>query len=127
MKNALLKCFLIWYLLAFTKVGEFYRVPYLVAHYTLHQQLNTTAGFLDFLSMHYSGKESDGDDTQDQQLPFKSVELGVQYVFLHVQQLELKLPIEVRRSSDVFYPMIQSGYAFSLPWGIWHPPRTCVS
>jgi hypothetical protein len=127
-KNSLLLFFLLWYVAAFTEVGEILRLPIMVNHYLTHRATNTTSGIFNFMLMHYgSADEKDADEKQDQQLPFKSVEQGGQFVFLEAPSIELMLPNDLLHLGDDFFPMIQSSYAFRLPWGIWHPPRTSVS
>ena len=58
-----------------------FRLPALVSHYLEHRGLNGQIGFLDFLSMHYWGKDvNDQDQDKDNQLPFKSVDYPIGFV-----------------------------------------------
>lgn len=53
---------------------QVFKLPVLIAHYLEHHQQDERIGFLDFLSMHYWGKDlNDNDQDRDNQLPFKSV------------------------------------------------------
>jgi hypothetical protein len=56
---------------------EFLKIPVLVAHYFEHQQRGPSITFIEYLSMHYGGKDiNDNDQDRDMQLPFKKVDLS---------------------------------------------------
>ena len=49
------------------------KLPILVQHYQEHRQRDQSVDLLDFLSMHYWGKDiNDNDQEKDNQLPFKA-------------------------------------------------------
>jgi hypothetical protein len=55
-------------------LGELFKLPKLIAHFTEHRTLNQNIGIFDFLSMHYLGNDpNDKDHDRDMQLPFKKV------------------------------------------------------
>jgi hypothetical protein len=57
-----------------TAFNQVFKLPVLIAHYQEHRQQDERIGFLDFLSMHYWGKDlNDNDQDRDNQLPFKSI------------------------------------------------------
>ena len=67
MKNSLLLFFLLWYVAAFTEVGELFRLPIMVNHYLAHREKNTTSGIFNFILMHYgSAEEKDADEKGDE-------------------------------------------------------------
>jgi hypothetical protein len=64
----------VFFLFNATAFDQVFKLPVLIAHYLEHRQQDERIGFLDFLSMHYWGKDlNDNDQDRDNQLPFKSV------------------------------------------------------
>lgn len=63
------------YMLCFSEMHQFLKIPVLIQHYTEHKQQNPSIGFLDFLAIHYDGLfEKDADYQRDQQLPFRDMD-----------------------------------------------------
>lgn len=55
-------------------MGEVLKLPLLATHYREHLQRNPAMGTIEFLSMHYWGKDiQDHDSSQDMRLPFKNL------------------------------------------------------
>jgi hypothetical protein len=53
-------------------LGQAYKLPVLINHFIEHHERDNRVTFLDFLSMHYWGKDiNDNDQDKDMQLPFK--------------------------------------------------------
>ncbi|MBE9460885.1 hypothetical protein IEE83_03225 [Dyadobacter sp. UP-52] len=58
-----------------TSLYQIMKVPSLIRHFVEHKSLNHNIDFIDYLAMHYGGKDiDDDDDEKDMQLPFKKVE-----------------------------------------------------
>lgn len=54
-------------------LGQVYKLPVLINHFIEHQQRDGKVTFLDFMSMHYWGKDiDDNDQDKDMQLPYKN-------------------------------------------------------
>lgn len=53
-------------------LAQFAKLPVLVEHFKEHKLRDAEITFIDFLAMHYWGKDiDDDDDSRDKQLPFK--------------------------------------------------------
>ena len=57
-----------------TPVGQFLKLPVLIQHYVKHQKQQSIS-FFDFLADHYSTDHRDADLPEDEQLPFKNIDL----------------------------------------------------
>lgn len=72
MKKVLLYPLLSILLINNISFNQFFKIPVLISHYLEHKQRNKSIDFIDFLSMHYWGKDmNDNDQDRDMQLPFK--------------------------------------------------------
>ncbi|WP_428229443.1 hypothetical protein [Flavobacterium sp.] len=82
--------FLIYILILLLNINNLFfqqliKLPVLFQHYTEHQQDDEQIGILDFLSMHYFGKDiKDNDDLRDSELPFKSIKFHHTIAFTFV-------------------------------------------
>ncbi|RFM28511.1 hypothetical protein [Deminuibacter soli] len=108
-----------------TALNQLLKLPVLVAHYIEHQHRDSHISVLDFLSMHYWGKDiNDNDDDRDRQLPFKTVDMHS----LHCSFVPLLKPIALKQREDhctvINYPAIKDQY---LPdparASLFRPPR----
>lgn len=55
-------------------VGELFKLPELVSHFSEHKAIDHSISLTDFLSMHYMGNDqNDNDQDRDMQLPFKKI------------------------------------------------------
>jgi hypothetical protein len=86
MKRAMLY-FLVICFLSGSIVVEAFKIPLLISHYFDHVSRNPNVGVMNFLSMHYWGKDiKDSDKDQDMKLPFKkSVHYNHQILFCNTQ------------------------------------------
>ena len=70
-------CTLFIFSLLFLKdisLGQVYKFPFLIQHFTEHRQRDYTVSIADFFSMHYWGEDiQDNDSEKDMQLPFKEM------------------------------------------------------
>ncbi|HET9825605.1 MAG TPA: hypothetical protein VFP87_09725 [Chitinophagaceae bacterium] len=55
-----------------TPLGEVVKLPVLIQHYYMHKQQDSIS-LLGFLKDHYSTRHKDADQSQDEQLPFRTV------------------------------------------------------
>lgn len=123
MRSALLVILSSLYLTCATELHELFRLPYLVEHFREHRDQNPSLSLLDFLALHYSGNHpEDKDDSEDQQLPFKS---GIGINHLDIQ------PATIREHSEKFNGLPESSLLTIHPPGmltqrsfaVFHPPR----
>jgi hypothetical protein len=63
---------LIVFLSAQTPLGQVFKLPKLIEHFFQHQQ-QTGTSIISFIIDHYSHEHNDADQSEDQQLPFKTV------------------------------------------------------
>lgn len=64
---------------------ELVKLPVLFQHYSEHKQLDEQIGMLDYLAMHYLGKDhNDNDQKRDADLPFKSIKLQHSITFTYL-------------------------------------------
>lgn len=57
-----------------SSIGELFKLPDLLTHFTEHQTADKSIDLFDFISMHYVGDDfNDRDQDKDMQLPFKKI------------------------------------------------------
>jgi hypothetical protein len=95
-------------------------LPVLIEHFYKHQK-NDGVSLLKFLSDHYSKNHSDGDRSEDEQLPFKTIivqTIGVAIVPSILKTdfaIGIDIPIKII-ASNVYTPQQHLS-------SIFHPPR----
>ena len=58
-----------------SSLGELFKLPELLSHFSEHQARNKSISLFDFISMHYMGNDlDDNDQDRDMQLPFKKID-----------------------------------------------------
>ncbi|MCA6454049.1 MAG: hypothetical protein IM582_12795 [Chitinophagaceae bacterium] len=74
MRNTLLISLLLIHVLGNTELRQLLSLPKILEHYRLHQLMDPQEGFISYICEHYGGYDgTEGDDTQDRELPFKNV------------------------------------------------------
>lgn len=74
MRNTLLISLLLIHILGNTELRQLLSLPKILEHYRLHQLMDPKEGFISYICEHYGGYDgTEGDDTQDLELPFKNV------------------------------------------------------
>lgn len=57
-----------------SSIGELFKLPDLLNHFTEHKTADQSIDIFDFISMHYLGDDmNDTDQDKDMQLPFKKI------------------------------------------------------
>jgi hypothetical protein len=104
---------------------ELSKLPLLIEHYKKHKMENGSLSLTDFLKIHYTKEtESDNDDNEDDQLPFKNIFDN------HLSQLYLPVS-EARLDSANLNYISQPDTRFSdwkpcdFIFAVFHPP--CIS
>lgn len=55
-------------------IGELFKLPVLLSHFSEHKAIDEHISLFDFISMHYLGNDmNDKDEARDMQLPFKKM------------------------------------------------------
>lgn len=58
-----------------SSLGELFKLPELLSHFTEHRAINKDISIFEFISMHYMGNDlNDNDQDRDMQLPFKKID-----------------------------------------------------
>lgn len=123
MKKFILIILAVSFLNSSTELHEFFRLPFLVQHYSKHRSEDHSLSFIDFLKMHYSNNHpDDNDDDDDTELPFKSQGniIAAESIIFHFTELDedpVIFPIE--RS----YKSYTEGALIKKCFSIFHPPR----
>jgi hypothetical protein len=107
-----------------TETGvQLLKLPMLITHFTTHLSEGRSSSLAGFLEEHYSGgRHNDKDSQQDQQLPFKTVNVE-SFSSLYVPAIS---PVLAQNSFSSSQPQLSSAYCFTLQdhfAGIFHPPR----
>jgi hypothetical protein len=103
-----------------TPLGQLLKLPVLIEHFQKHQEQNGDS-LLGFLKDHYATEHQDADQSEDQQLPFKTVllqNIGFAVVpgFLSNDLfIDLEIPLKVTLN-DACAPQQHLS-------AIFHPPR----
>ena len=109
--------------LAFTEAGQFTKIPFVVEHYYSHQKDSDEESLIGFLKNHYlKAHHDDGDEEQDNRLPFKTViltnvasvfEVPALVIFSNVSYINDRIHNLYNPRADIFEPLN----------AIFHPPK----
>lgn len=103
-----------------TPLGQLLKLPVLIEHFNKHRNQDGIS-FFEFLNYHYSTDHNDADESEDQELPFKTMDLqnfGFAIVPAILKQ-EFSLSFEVTAKvmlNDAYTPQQHL-------CSIFHPPR----
>ncbi|RYZ22460.1 MAG: hypothetical protein EOO10_21695 [Chitinophagaceae bacterium] len=123
MRKAIAIFFLLSFTASFTEAGQLIKLPLLVEHYADHQSNDRTVSFASFLREHYlDSHQSDGDEKEDSQLPFKTCSLTTTgSVFLPSATILFLQPVA---GKTVIANSTHDNFILQDPlFGIFHPPR----
>lgn len=124
MGKILLNTFLIIAALNTVTLNQFAKLPLLAIHYIDHWHRNNALTIADFLSMHYSDHDiDDNDDTQDNQLPLKSVDFSsapqfatpLSTIYITLCEIRIVVKKEVLNKEEALSSRLISG--------LFRPPR----
>lgn len=123
MRKAIAIFFLFVFTASFTEAGQLAKLPLLLEHFTKHRCKDNTLSFVSFIKHHYlHDHKADGDEQQDNQLPFKTYPLNTNAT-VFVLTAELLFPQPLTCSLAV-YGLPQNRFVLSDHlFGIFHPPR----
>ncbi|MCX6316839.1 MAG: hypothetical protein NTW29_06090 [Bacteroidetes bacterium] len=111
------------FLISSTELHEFARLPRLFLHYIHHQQEDPSLTLGDFIELHYRiNHPVDNDDSEDQQLPFKSGTVNTQSDItnsLWLGSVTLMYVFQV----DTLPAWYAEGVPQHRAYAIFHPPR----
>lgn len=112
--------FFVLFTITQTPFGQFLKLPVLIEHFNKHRNQDGVS-FLDFLNSHYATDHNDTDQSEDDQLPFKTMDqqnFGFAIVSGILKQefsLDFEVPAKVMLN-DAYTPQQHL-------CSIFHPPR----
>jgi hypothetical protein len=102
---------------------ELLKIGFLAKHFAEHQSVNPHTGIIEFLSMHYWGKDlNDHDQQKDNQLPFKNVHSFRSVVLFHPPVRNFSTEVTCYTLPLDFYYLSESFPRFC-PNKLLRPPR----
>lgn len=106
------------------ELHQMHKLPVLFQHFAEHQQRDASVGFIAYLSMHYWGQDmNDDDDSRDQQLPFKKLDVDHVHVNFIPGRSGVKIKATVFRIA-FNYPRYGLSYICNPELsGLFRPPR----
>lgn len=123
MKKFILIILAVSFLNSSTELHEFFRLSFLLQHYSEHRSEDRSLSFVDFLKIHYSNNHpDDNDDEEDNELPFKSqanIIAADSITFLFIKDEEYLIFFPNERS----YTLVTEGKLIKKSFSIFHPPR----
>jgi hypothetical protein len=112
------------YVISFTEIHQFLKLPMLWKHYTEHRQKDNSITFLEYLSHHYNTHSDHHDDhDRDMELPFKDFGhcSSVPAVTLPTFKIDLKVSLfDFEKAYVSFYKKFVTPFHLT---EIWQPPR----
>ncbi|TNE72835.1 hypothetical protein EP331_06100 [bacterium] len=114
------------FLISFTEVRQFLRVPVFISHYETHQTSYPDLSIWEFTYQHYVDElTQDADSETDANLPFRSIptlKIWQSFTAIHhnidsTNQMYSPIPFTELELQPV------SEYDFIFHFSIWHPPQ----
>ena len=127
MKKIVAISFLFAFLCANTEIGQLFKLPNLVHHFSDHQYDNSgqKISLLDFIAIHYNDTQHHSDQEKDnhQSLPFKTINQSVStvLVFENITEFLFRTPNIISANSTVYFP--PEFYNSDVFACIWLPPK----
>ena len=123
MRKAIAIFFLLLFSASFTEAGQLLRLPLLVKHYATHRSNDNTLTLAAFIQQHYlEGHHSDGDEQQDNQLPFKTYTVNTSAAPFLLAAAPVLLQPAAGPATPLGMPQMPFVFSSHL-FGIFHPPR----
>jgi hypothetical protein len=123
-KKVFILLFVQLYLLSATDLGQLVKLPFVWEHYQMHQSIEPTVTFLEFITSHYLESDSQAPDkNQHQHLPFKSINTHFMQVVadMHQPTVIVKSLLDFNSLSTSFPKVVF--HLNELTYTIWQPPK----
>ena len=113
------------YMLCFSEMQQFLKIPVLIQHYTEHKAGDPSINFFDFIAIHYTGIfEKDADYQRDQQLPFRTSECMVYSISIcECPSMQIMVHPENPVIENQFLLQNEMNRSFLCAQDIFQPPR----
>jgi hypothetical protein len=126
-KKAVALFFMSIYMLSFSELHQFLKMPVLIQHFVEHQQKDHSISLLDFLNEHYIHQYIHDEDYQrDQQLPFRHSECCVTYATVCCESpvnTTIEFPARITESKNEFILHDEDSHSLLSVADIFQPPR----
>jgi hypothetical protein len=126
-KKAVAIFFLSIYMLSFSELHQFLRMPVLIQHFVEHRHHDPSISLLSFLSQHYIHQDvKDADYQRDKQLPFRHTECCVTYTTICCEcpvNTVLELPVRTLETKNEFILHDEDNHSLLAVADIFQPPR----
>ena len=127
MKKAIAIFFVSIYMLSFSELHQFLRMPVLIQHFIEHRQQDPSLSLLGFLNLHYIHQYiHDEDYQQDQQLPFRHSDCCVSYTTVCCEtpgNTIIELPARTTETKNEFILHNEDNHSLLAVADIFQPPR----
>lgn len=115
------------YMLSFAEFHHLLRIPFLIAHFEEHQQLDPGISFYSFLKLHYVGEiVVDEDYHRDTQLPFREANYCITTTAISCEcpETDIKISSGKEEISNEFILYDEKKHSLLSAADIFQPPRT---
>ena len=106
-----------------TPLGQLWKLPLLIEHFYKHNKQEGVS-LLKFLIDHYSAQHKDADQSEDEQLPFKTVMLENVAFAIVPNILKIHFPLTFNIPIEIMLKEIYTPQQHLC--AIFHPPRHCA-
>lgn len=102
---------------------QFAKLPVLLEHFKEHRQRDASVTVIEFLAMHYWGKDiNDNDDSRDRQLPFKD-QTVIHFSSYYIPFNRIEAPAPVTVVIDSKSPTLKVYYPDAVKGALFRPPQ----
>jgi len=126
-KKAVAIFFLSVYMLSFSEMHQFLRMPVLIQHFIEHRHQDPSISLLDFLSLHYIHQYVvDEDYQEDQQLPFRHSDCCIAVTSFSCEcpvNTVIELPVRTTETKNEFIISDEDSHSLLSVADIFQPPR----
>ena len=127
MKKAVAIFFMSIYMLSFSELHQFLRMPVLIQHFIEHRHQDPSISLLSFLSLHYIHQYVKDEDYQrDNQLPFRHSDCCVTNATICCEcpvNAVIELPVRSTETKNEFILHNEDNHSLLAVADIFQPPR----
>jgi hypothetical protein len=106
------------------QLAQLIKLPVLVQHFQEHRQRDARVTFVEYLAMHYFGKDiNDDDDDRDRQLPFKD-ETCVHFSCYDTPLRHIEAPAPLTFALSSIKPYISVAFPHTVQQSLFRPPQS---
>jgi hypothetical protein len=126
-KKAVAIFFMSIYMLSFSELHQFLRMPVLIQHFIEHRHQDPSISLLSFLNLHYIHQYVKDEDYQrDQQLPFRHTDCCVTYTTICCEcpvNSTIEMPVRTVETKNEYILYDEDNHSLLAIADIFQPPR----